>query len=185
MLSRTRSQGTDGVDERAEQLVLLLTSNYARIYRYIFALVPEPTDARDIVQDTCVALCRKFGDYDPAQPFLPWAYRFAYLEVLKYRKRKSQESQMLSPDVVELLARERPSQDDDLQARLRALDACLDTLGDADRALIRHRYHGDEAMDEVAARLRMSRRTLFYNLKRIRHLLFECVDRRLAAEAFP
>ena len=184
-MPRRCTPGVARVDDGAVPPAALLTANYLRLYRYVFAFVPDPAEARDIVQDTCVALCRKIGDYDRAQPFMPWAYRFAYLEVLKYRHRKSRESLLLGQDVVELLAGERSTQDDDLETRLRALDACLDTLCEADRAMIRQRYHGDEALGEVAARLRMSRRALFYNLKRIRHLLFVCVEHRLATEVFP
>ena len=33
--------------------------------------------AHDIVQQTAIALWEKFDAYDPAQPFTPWACRFA------------------------------------------------------------------------------------------------------------
>jgi RNA polymerase sigma-70 factor, ECF subfamily len=40
-------------------------------------LVPNVADAEDIVQQTAIALWEKFDAYDPAQPFTPWACRFA------------------------------------------------------------------------------------------------------------
>ena len=68
--------------EATELLVGLLTAHQQELFRYIFALLPHEEDARDVLQETSVALCRKFDEYDPSQPFLPWAYRFAFLEVL-------------------------------------------------------------------------------------------------------
>ena len=62
---------------RAELLVRLLTRHQEGLFRYIFALLPHEEDARDVLQETCVALCRKFADYDPDKPFLAWAFRFA------------------------------------------------------------------------------------------------------------
>ena len=45
------------------------------LFRYISALVPCVTDAQDLVQQTALALWRKFEAYDPRQPFTPWACR--------------------------------------------------------------------------------------------------------------
>src|SRR5256885_9759996 len=89
----------------AELLVRLLIRHQAELFRYIFSLVPHQEDARDALQETCVALYRKFADYDPAKPFLAWAYGFAYLEVLKQRERTCRGGRHLREDLVELLAR--------------------------------------------------------------------------------
>ena len=70
-------------ENRTELLVRLLSRHQEDLFRYIFALLPHEEDARDVLQETSVALFRKFEDYDPAKPFLAWAFRFAYLEVLK------------------------------------------------------------------------------------------------------
>src|SRR5947209_5596039 len=73
--------------ERTELLVRLLTKHQDDLFRFIFALLPHEEDARDVLQETSVAVCRKFFDYDVEQPFLPWAFGFAYLETLKHRER--------------------------------------------------------------------------------------------------
>jgi len=165
-----------------EQIVRLLSSYQEQIYRYIFALLPHEQDAKDIVQETCLALCRKFEEYDPERPFLPWAYRFAYLEVLKHRERRPRNGVMLSDDVIELLAHERDVQREMLDARLRALEDCLHHLPAADMELIRGRYHADVPIERLALQLATSQRTLFRNLDRVRRLLFDCISRRVATE---
>ncbi len=167
--------------ERTELLVRLLARHQDELFRYIFSLLPHEEDARDVLQETSVALCRKFADYDPDKPFLAWAYRFAYLEVLKQRERNQRGRRHLSPGLIERLAREREEHESVLQARLQALEHCLEELSPADRELIRSRYHGKVRTDELVRFSGASRRTLFRNLDRIRRLLLECINRRVAA----
>lgn len=72
---------------QTEILVRLLSQYQGDLFRYIFALLPHEEDAQDVLQETCVALYRKFEEYDPSKPFLAWAYSFAFLEILKQRER--------------------------------------------------------------------------------------------------
>ena len=164
-----------------EQLVRLLIRHQEDLFRYIFSLLPHPEDANDALQETCVAIYRKFAAYDPAKPFLAWAYGFAYLEVLKQRERYHRSNRHLGEEVMVLLARERQEQDAQLHCRLEALENCLEALPPADRALINDRYTANCPIDELVARLATSRRTLFRNLDRIRRTLLECVTRRVEA----
>jgi RNA polymerase sigma-70 factor (ECF subfamily) len=167
--------------ERTELLVRLLSRHQEELFRYIFALLPHEEDARDVLQETSVALYRKFAEYDPAKPFLAWAYRFAYLEVLKQRERNQRGTRHLREDLLGRLAREREEHEPVLEARLRALEDCLQELPPADRELIRQRYQEKTRTEELVRLQGASRRTLFRNLDRIRRLLFDCISRRVAA----
>src|SRR5262249_36858349 len=133
-----------------ELLVRLLSRHQEDLFRYVFALLPHEEDARDVLQETSVALCRKFAEYDPAQPFLPWAFRFAYLEVLKQRERNQRGSLLLSRELIERLAAQRQGMQPLLQARLMALEACLEQLPPEDRQGIRQRYGEERKADDVA-----------------------------------
>ena len=170
--------------DRTELLVRPLSRHQEELFRYIFTLLPHEEDARDVLQETSVALLRKFADYDPARPFLAWAYRFAYLEVLKQRERNQRGSRHLSRELVERLAREREQYEPVLLERLQALELCLRELPPADQELIRQRYQGQADIEELARQAGTSRRTLFRELDRIRRSLFTCINRRLAATDF-
>jgi DNA-directed RNA polymerase specialized sigma24 family protein len=50
---------------RTELLVGLLSRRQDELFRYTFALLPHEDDARDVLQETSVALYRKFEEYDP------------------------------------------------------------------------------------------------------------------------
>jgi len=169
-------------DASAELLVRLLTRHQEEIYRYIFALLPHEEDARDVLQETSVALYRKFAEYDPEKPFLPWAYRFAEYEVLKQRDRNVRGHRHFSYELAAILVREREELDATLHARLLALEHCLEELPAGDRALIRQRYHDQTRVEELVQLSGASRRTLFRNLDRVRRLLMDCIERRMAGE---
>lgn len=157
--------------------VRLLTANHDQIRRYIFTLLPHEQDAQDVMQETCLALARKFSEFDQTRPFLPWACGFAYLKVLQHRDRHPQRAVLLPAEVLELVAREREADEPTLAERLVALERCLTKLGKADRALIQARYIDRITPDEIARRLAVSRRTTFRNLERVRKLLFDCIGR--------
>ena len=160
-------------------LVRLLSRNQEKLFRYIFAILPHEEDARDVLQETCVALARKFDEYDITKPFLAWAYGFAYLEVLKQRERERHVTLRLTRDLMERLAREREEQEPVLQARLLALESCLAELNSNDREVLRQRYELKTNTGELAEIFGLSRRTLFRKLDHIRAFLLECILRRL------
>src|SRR5207248_128374 len=143
--------------------------------------LPHEEDARDVLQETSVALYRKFAAYDATKPFLAWAFRFAYLEVLKQRERNQRARRLLKLDLLEQLAKERAELEPVLAARLQALDHCLEQLTPLDRQLIQQRYGQKLRAEELMERGQSSRRTLFRKLDRIRRQLHECINRHLAA----
>ena len=167
---------------RTEQLVLLLTRHQEALFRYIFSLVACEADARDILQETSLALYRKFDQYDAARPFLPWAYRFAYLQVQKHREKASRSPLLFGEDVMDLLAHDRERMEPELDERLQLLDGCLGKLTPQDKELVTSRYAMRQGAEEMMQRFAMSRRTLFRNLELLRQRLHECVTRQLQSE---
>ncbi len=168
--------------QRTELLISLLTEHQQALFRYVFSLVGNEADARDILQETSLAISRKFPEYETSRPFLPWAYRFAYFEVLKYREKTSRLPLAVSNDVLELLADERQKIEPELDARLGALTSCLAKLNPEDRRMMTYRYDADHTTDEIMQRMAMTRRTLFRNLERVRGALADCITKQLGQE---
>lgn len=169
--------------DRDELLVRLLIRHQDDLFRYIYCLLPNREDAKDVVQETSVAIYRKFAAYDQQKPFLAWAFGFAHLEVLKHRERTSRDKRLLSDELVTLLANQREASHESLQSRLDLLETCLQNLPPADRELIHHRYTLNSSIDQLLARFQTSRRTLFRNLDRIRRTLFTCINHKLHASS--
>jgi len=168
-----------------ERFVRLLAGSQQDVLRYVRALVQNDADAHDVMQETAVALWRKFDQYDAAQDFLPWAIAFARKEVYNLRKRRRRENRdvvMLGDDVVELLAEDHVEHHDVLAARRRALRYCLKQISDVVRKLLTDRYANKKTIVALAAETGENVQTLYKRLARARHTLFECVTRRLAEE---
>ena len=55
------------------------------LYAYILTLVPNVADAQDIFQETAIAIWGKADEYRLDEPFMPWASRFAWFQVRKFR----------------------------------------------------------------------------------------------------
>ena len=90
-------------DRSAEQqrfLSLFLRSE-KEVFRYVAALVPNMVDAEDIVQQTALSLWEKFDAYDPAQPFTPWACRFALNKARQWVERRQRWQALLKGGLAE------------------------------------------------------------------------------------
>jgi len=166
-----------------ELFVSLITANYEHLRRYIYTLLAHEEDTKDVLQEVCISISRKFSEYDRSRPFLPWACRFAYLKVLKFHEQQRPRRMVRLPtEVLELLARAREEDEPVLAERLVALQKCLEKLTDGDHRLIQARYVDRSPTEQIAAQFSQSRRTLFRNLERVRRLLFECIDRSVLLE---
>lgn len=155
------------------------------LLRYVMALVPDREDARDVVQETLIALWKKRGSYDPAFPFVPWACRFAMNEIRLHRRRDSRWRWIRDEQLIEMLFRRRQELASQLDQRSEHLRTCLDKLPARQRAVVEGYYFQEEPVEEVAGRLNTSVDAVYKMLQRVRKVLFDCITRGLEAEAEP
>jgi RNA polymerase sigma-70 factor (ECF subfamily) len=170
---------SSGPGQDTERFVRLFLDGQREILRYILALVPGIDDANEILQETAVDLWQKFDRYDPASPFTPWACRFAFFRILKFREQKSRQCKYMSLEAVNLLAAERSEREEILEDRRLALAKCLKRLKDPDRLMIERRYSQQMSVAKIAEVTGRNISTLYKELDRVRRHLAECVNRRL------
>src|SRR5512147_453079 len=113
MSADSKSRFEDPAAAQQRFLSLFLRSE-REIFRYVAALVPNVTDAEDIVQQTALALWEKFDAYDPGQPFTPWACRFALNKARQWMERRQRWQALLENGLAEELVRRR----EDLRSEL-------------------------------------------------------------------
>lgn len=171
--------------DAGERFVRLFAQNHQRILAYIYSLVPRIQDAEDICQKTSLVLWRKIDQVAPEGDFFVWACRVAYLEVRNFRRTVARERLCFNDELISLLAEERPAQLPEPNARLAALEACVKKLNSSQQELVRQAYAGDESLCELAARLGRAVQTIYNRLFRIRQMLLDCVERRIAADEVP
>jgi RNA polymerase sigma-70 factor (ECF subfamily) len=172
----------DAARGRTSEFMQALTGAQSRLYAYICSLIGGDAGARDVLQEANVVLWDKAHEYDPGRPFLPWAYRIAYLQVLAYRKRCARSRLVFDEQLVSEVAQEFLRRDEDHDRQLDALDHCLDKLTGPRRELLDRRYRHGETVDRIASRLRKTPNVVSASLYRIRKALLECIEARLATE---
>lgn len=147
---------------------------------YIAKLLGGVEDARDVLQNTNLKLCKERDRYNPFKPFMPWACTLAYYEVLSWRKRQSRSKLVFSDETVAHMADLLVEQDDAINERLALLEACKKRLPPLMQKLL-DRYYSDRlSLADIAAQTGRTERSLANSLYYIRGLLKTCVEEHLA-----
>lgn len=159
-----------------QQFLSLFLRSEREIFRYVSALIPNLTDAEDIVQQTAVALWEKFDAYDPALPFTPWACRFALNKARQWIERRQRWQALLEAGLAEELAQRREELRPELEFRLKHLEGCLRKLREEDRSLVEGYYYHRTAIEKLADTSGRTTAATYKALQRIRHALLICVE---------
>jgi RNA polymerase sigma-70 factor (ECF subfamily) len=172
-------------EDAYERFVQLFARHEPALRAFVRPLVPHWDDADEVLQQTCVVLWRKFAEFDAVSDFLAWACMIARFEVLKHRRRIARDRHVFSEELLQLLADEGAAEADSRQRERRALDHCLELLPAAQRELIQRCYGDAGAINAAAEALGRSATSVYKALRRVREVLLECIERRLAQEAIP
>lgn len=166
-----------------QRFLSLFLRSEREIYRYVAALVPNVADAEDIVQQTALALWEKFDAYDPAQPFTPWACRFALNKARQWIERRQRWQLLLANGLAEELAQRRQELQPEMERRLKHLETCLAKLPPAQRSLIEGYYYERADIESLAGRSGKTAVATYKMLQRIRQALQLCVASHAQPEA--
>jgi RNA polymerase sigma-70 factor (ECF subfamily) len=166
-----------------ERFVELLSRNQHRIYGFIYSLLPNYTDAEEILHQTTVVLWRKWDQLAADDDFVRWACGIARNEIRNYLRLHERRNEYLSDELLESLATNAERMQPLLAERKEALSHCVGDLDPADRELLSDCYSGETPIRSVADRLEIAPNALYKKLARLRRVLFLCIERRLAAEA--
>ncbi len=181
-MSSDRPRGIDDHAAAQQRFLTLFLRSEREVFRYVAALVPNVADAEDIVQQTALALWEKFDAYDPAQPFTPWACRFALNKTRQWIERHQRWRALLDGDLAEELARRRGELRPEMEARLRRLEGCLARLPEEQRSLVEGYYYRREEIDQLASRSGRTVSSAYKALQRIRQALQHCIEKSAEPE---
>lgn len=165
--------------ENHERFMRLFLRHEPEILRSVLAIVPQLADARDIVQETAVALWKRFDAYDPARPFAAWACGHARIETLRFLRRSQQRTQ-LSAQAALALMRSEHARAADAEQPEQHLAECLGALPPEHRRLVTDYYFEDKSVDALAGEHRRTSEAIYKLLQRIRQALLKCLQRKMA-----
>lgn len=170
-------------DTQLDECMNLIADCRWRLARFVRVLVPSDDDAEEIVQMTMVTIWEKVDQFDlsdGANSFFAWACRIAVNHARNYVRRTARCKMLFSTEAIEKLAMHWDSAGGVLDQRRAALKQCLNELPAVDRELVDRCYAPGSATAEVAERLGRQPTSVFRSLRRIRHVLQRCIDRKVA-----
>ena len=160
-----------------EQFTRLLLESEPVMLRSILVMVPNRADAREIMQETAVALWRQFASYDPQRPFVNWAMGFVRIETRRFLARQKRRAQ-LTEEAIAVLELELDQKSDFGHALEQHLSTCLGKLTEKHRRLIQGYYHDGRKPEWLAEREGKSVEAIYKSIQRIRRDLQTCIERQ-------
>lgn len=174
-------QDTTGSDDHA-LFMQLYTANQHRVLGYLLTLTGDRNVAEDLLQEAAVTLFTKFNEFEQGTDFAAWACQVAYWKVMNYRRSVARSKTFLSDELVERIADRTVEVGPMLDARRKALDACLKRLDDRDRAFLMARYQPDGSVALAAQIAGRTTAAAYKALTRLRRALRDCASLQLATE---
>jgi RNA polymerase sigma-70 factor (ECF subfamily) len=169
--------------DRHEQFTELVARYYNQLYAYIFAVVRNREDARDLLQSVCLVLWRKFDLFQPGTDFFAWARQTSRLVVTGFLRHRRMLSNCIDEELVDAIAETfLEGRNDATDGYLTALRQCRNKLKPTDEELLRLRYVEELGSREIADRLGRPQQGICNSLKRIRRSLFECIQMEVARQ---
>jgi RNA polymerase sigma-70 factor (ECF subfamily) len=164
-----------------DQFVEQFLRSQDRIYAYVATLLPNRADAEEVFQQTSLILWKKWHQFDPSRDFVRWACGMAHFEVRNFLRKHTDRGRVyLSDHVLEEVAQVRLELQDMLEARRHALLHCLDQLDPGNRELLERCYAGKDSIKTIAENRGQRPNALYMTLKRLRRILFDCINRTVA-----
>ena len=137
----------------------LMAKHHRSLYHYIYSLHPNASQAEDILQETSISIFKHFDQYDAERPFLPWAFKFAYFEVKRFRRNCSRDRLVIGEELVEIMATERTEYHEELEIKRQRLFFCVKKLVEEDQKLLRWRYYTGKTLKDIAESLNLPVKT--------------------------
>jgi RNA polymerase sigma-70 factor (ECF subfamily) len=147
-----------------------------KLRAYAFACGLSREEGDDLVQEEALVLWRRFDTYDRSRPFLPWALGIAH-HLIQKKRQGTRETQVLSPEVAEQMARTCAAMEGEIDHRRGALKKCVERLPEHLRGLVALRYGERRSLAQIAQKLGRGLSATNMALHRIRQALLDCVQR--------
>lgn len=171
------------MEEATRRAMRLWALTQPAVSAFITAVVRNPADRDDVLQEVAVAVVDSFAGYDESRPFTPWAIGVARNQIGLYLRRRRRDRHTFDSDALAGVAAafERISPEE--MQRLDRLRECVGGLAPRARRLCDLRYRDGLKPAAIAVALTMSANAVSKALQRIRDELRACIDREEAAPA--
>ena len=163
--------------EDMEPFLQLLSSHERFLAGYVYSLIPNASDAEDILQDVKMALWQNFEQFEIGTSFSAWSRQVAFYRVMAFRKKKAKENQrfLFSETCYELLDKEYCYENKEVSDEVSRLNLCLAKLPANLQNMVTMRYKEEFGIEEIALRTEKTVDACYKALSRVRLQLKKCL----------
>lgn len=166
-------------NNQEKTFISLFAANSSRINSFIFCMVPNESDAEDILQETTITMWEKFDTYQQGTDYVAWAVTIAKYKILEFRRKYKINKLHLDEAVLSLLEKDSLNLFDDTEQRTRALRQCIQKLPKNDRDFIKLKYSQGFNAKTISQRIGISMAAVYRVNARLHAILFGCIQRIL------
>ena len=147
---------------------------------YVYNMIPNTTDAEDVLQDVKVALWKAFDQFEQGTNFGAWSRKVAFHRVMAFRKKKAIENKRLtfSDECLDFLAEKFTEDLNQHNEQTIALTTCISKLKEDQQELINLRYRQELTIEETATQTDKTVTACYRALSRVRLTLRNCMLRK-------
>ena len=183
MLMSTRPEFDPGFTEENDATVGALIEEVRPAIRgYVLSLLPDRDSCDDVVQETCLFLWDRRGEFEAGSNFKAWAFKAAWFKVLTHRREMQRRKLVsFSEDVLERISRAAENFAEDVDHRLAALRDCVADLPGESKRLLQLKYLDRLSLTAHAKNLGVKPNQIQKSLSRIRLALRHCIETRISS----
>ena len=165
----------------SDEFIRLLTSHQTQLRGVILAGLGNYEDCQDVLQKTNLAIWKKAVEFDENKSFLAWAIGIARFEILAYMRDRQRDRHVFDPEVADLLIAQAGREVGGMPERQVALRECIRGLSERNRNVLQLKYVRNNTITAISDVIGRSHDGVKSLLLRVRKVLAECIERRLAA----
>ena len=166
-----------------EAFIRDLTRYQDRLFAYIFSLLGDVDESRDVLQEVNQCLFLKVGKGLQIDNFAGFARKIAHDKVQDFWRTKNRKRVLFDHDLLESIPSEINEVMDDYDERLSALRTCIEKLPIKKRKMLMQRYTQCLSVKEIGAGCNRTGKAISMMLSRVRLQLLSCIMKQVAREA--
>ena len=155
-----------------------LTAIQKSLYAFILSMIPNKSEAEDILQETNLILCQKAGEYDPNKHFQGWAFKIARFQMMKHLTNSKRNKIQFSTDLLEEVASEE-FDSRKIQAAQKALSIFYGLLPKSMQSIAKMRFKEELSLKIISKSVNRPLGAISSTLFRIRQKLVDCVEDKI------
>ncbi|MEM1295329.1 MAG: sigma-70 family RNA polymerase sigma factor [Verrucomicrobiota bacterium] len=167
---------------RHEEFVALYVRHEPAIFSFVLAMIKNTADAEDVVQRASMTMWRCFDQYEPGTQFRNWAFQVAKNTALNHLTKMRRDRHVFGEKLVALLAERTEERAENLDARRRALDYCVEKLPSTDHEMVSACYSEGATIRSFAEEAGETANKIYKRLNRVRRQLQKCIERQIGTE---